>query len=134
MKASTLVRVGRRVPDPFVRLATRRPTRRAVVRQIFTRMPDLLSSAGRKANGIIRFDVVDDTSVDTWYVTFAGGRCDVSRTCPGAPRATIILSSYDFVRLATGADAVRMFTAGKLRLSGDTYFGASVGGLFDLPR
>jgi len=38
------------------------------------------------------------------------------------------------VRLATGADPVKLFSSGKLRLAGDTYFGASVGELFDIPR
>jgi hypothetical protein len=44
------------------------------------------------------------------------------------------MTAYDFARLATGTDPIELFTAGKLRLAGDTYFGASVGELFDLPR
>lgn len=135
MKATTLIRVSRRVPKPLLRLATLRPTRGVVLAQIFKRMPELLSPAGRKANGVIRFDIGDGTTVDTWYVALGGGTCEVSRTPDaGRPRATIMLAPFDFVQLATGADAIKLFADGKLRLAGDTYFGASVGELFDIAR
>jgi putative sterol carrier protein len=104
-----------------------------VLGQIFKRMPELLSPTGRKSNGVIRFDIGDRRAVDTWYVTLARGTCQVSESPDGVrPRVTISLSAYDFVQLATGADAIRLFSAGKLRLAGDTYFGASIGELFDI--
>jgi hypothetical protein len=132
MKAATLVRLTRHVPKPVLRLATRRPTRRLVLGQVFKRMPELLSPAGRKANGVIRFDI---TSGETWFVALGGGgRCEVTQRHAGTPRVTIILSAFDFVQIATGADPVRLFTAGKVRMAGDTYFGASLAELFDLPR
>jgi hypothetical protein len=115
--------------------ATRRPTRGIVLRQIFERMPAMLSPTGRKATGVIRFDVVDGKTVDTWYLQLRNGSCEVSRTIDSVrPRATIIVAPVDFVRLATGADPVKLFTDGKPRLAGDTYFGASVGELFDIPK
>lgn len=135
MKAKTLIRLARRVPSPLLRLSTRRPTRGLVLRQVFSRMPELLSPAGRKASGVIRFEIGEDDDVDTWYVTLGGGTCAVSQSPDGVrPRATIHLSAYDFVRLATGADAIQLFAAGRLRIAGDTYFGASVGELFDIAR
>lgn len=130
MKAQTLIRLARRVPSPLLRMSTSRPTRRLVLRQVFSRMPQLLSPAGRKASGVIRFEIGD---VDTWYVTLGDGTCEVSQSPNGVrPRATIHLSAYDFLRLATGADAIQLFAAGRLRIAGDTYFGASVGELFDI--
>lgn len=136
MRATTLLRVSRRVPSPLLRVATLRPTRGVVLGQIFKRMPELLSPTGRKANGVIRFDIGDRRAVDTWFVSLAGGTCRVSESlADGArPRVTISVSAYDFVQLATGADAIRLFAAGKLRLAGDTYFGASIGELFDIAR
>jgi len=135
VKTTTVARIARRVPTPVLRAATRRPTRGIVLRQIFERMPSLLSPAGRKAKGVIRFDVGDGKAVETWYLRLGDGTCVVSRTNDSVrPRATIIVAPEDFVRLATGADAIKLFTDGKLRLAGDTYFGASVGELFEIPK
>src|SRR5262245_48995764 len=133
MRATTLTRIARRVPDPLLRAATLPPTRGVVLDQIFKRMPELLTPAGRKARGVIRFDIVDGKSVRTWYAVLGDGRCEIRRGAGSPrPRATISIAAYDFVQLATGADPIKLFTAGRLRLAGDTYFGASVGSLFDI--
>ena len=132
MRAATLIGVARRIPAPVVRMVTASPARSVVLRSIFTRMPQLLSPAGRKATGVIRFDVTGRGRVDTWYVSLGGDRCVVGRHGPARPRATIIVSAFDFVQLATGTDPIRLFADGRLRLSGDTYFGASVGAFFAL--
>lgn len=136
MRATTLVGVARHTPRPLLRLATAPPTRGVVIAQIFRHMPQLVSRAGRKARGVIRFDIGAGTGVDTWYATFGDGRCEITRelAAPSRPRVTISLSAYDFVALATGTNPIELFSAGKLRLAGDTYFGASVGELLDLPR
>lgn len=132
MKATTLVGVARRTPAPLLRAATRRPLRRLVIGQVFAHMPELLSDTGRKARGVIRFDIGGGSSVDTWYAEFADGACTTSRHTDSRPRVTISLAAFDFVRLASGSNPIDLFSAGRLRLAGDTYFGASVGELFDL--
>ena len=132
MKASTLVGVARRTPTPMLRLATRPPLRRLVIGQVFANMPDLLSHTGRKARGVIRFDIDCGSRVDTWYVALGDGTCTTTRAVATRPRVTISLSAFDFVRLASGSNPIELFSAGRLRLAGDTYFGASVGELFDL--
>lgn len=135
MKATTLTRIARHVPSPLLHVATRRRTRGVVLSQIFRRMPEMLTPTGRKARGAIRFDIGDGQNVDTWYAVLANGICETSRELDSArPRVTISISAYDFVRLVTGADPIKLFTAGKLRLAGDTYFGASVAELFDIPK
>ena len=133
MKAKTLIRLTRIVPNSLLRLAVLPPTRGIVLGQIFKRMPEMLTPTGRKATGVIRFDIGDRDSVDTWYVSLDNGVCGVSRPPETTrPRAKIIVSAFDFVQLATGADPIVLFAAGKLRLAGDTYFGASIGELFDI--
>jgi hypothetical protein len=132
MKASTLVGVARHTPTPLLRLATYPPLRRLVIKQIFAGMPELLSNTGRKARGVIRFDIDCGSRVDTWYAVLGDGQCATSRHAEARPRVTISLSAFDFVRLASGSNAIELFSAGGLRLAGDTYFGASVGELFDL--
>ncbi|WP_116996668.1 SCP2 sterol-binding domain-containing protein [Desertimonas flava] len=132
MKATTLVSVARRTPRPILRMATRRPASGAVIGQVFRRMPELLSPAGRKARGVIRFDIRTGSAVETWYATFGAGTCTTGRRVDTRPRVTISLEALDFVQLASGTDPIELFRAGRLRLAGDTYFGASVGELFDL--
>jgi len=132
MKATTLVAVARRTPTPLLRLATRRPWRGVVLGQIFGHMPELLSATGRKARGVIRFDIGQGSDVETWYAVLADGVCTTGRTVDARPRVTISLSAFDVVQLATGREPIELFRAGRLRLAGDTYFGASVGELFDL--
>lgn len=135
MRATTLTRIARHLPRPILRVAAMPPTRRMLLRQVFARMPELLTPTGRKATGVIRFDIVDGSARDTWYAVFADGTCEIARQLESVrPRATISMSAFDFVQLATGADPIKLFTAGKLRLAGDTYFGASVGELFDIPK
>lgn len=134
VRAATLVGLARHTPRPVLRLATMSPTRSVVVGQIFKRMPELVSAAGRKARGVIRFDIGTGSGVDTWYVVFADGTCETTREVTARPRVTISMPASAFVELATGTQPIELFSAGKLRLAGDTYFGASVGELFDLPR
>jgi predicted lipid carrier protein YhbT len=134
VNAASLIRITRRLPDTWLRAAMSSPARRVIVGTIFRRMPELLSPAGRKARAVVRFDVTVGRAVDTWYLELDVGGCTVSRACVRRPRSTVVLSAYDLVRLAAGADPVLLFREGRLRLSGDTYFGASIGTLFDLPR
>ena len=81
---------------------------------------------------MIRFDIGRGSDVQTWYAVFADGGCTTGRSVDARPRVTISLSAFDFVQLATGSNPIDLFSGGKLRLAGDTYFGASVGELFDL--
>jgi hypothetical protein len=106
--------------------------RGVVLGQIFRRMPELVSPAGRKARGVIRFDIGHGRDVETWYAVFADGACTTARSVAARPRVTISLSAFDFVQLATGRNPIDLFSGGRLRLAGDTYFGASVAELFDL--
>ena len=96
-------------------------------------MPELLSHTGRKARGVIRFDIDCGSRVDTWYAVLGDGTCDDDPSRRDSPTGHhLVVSAFDFVRLASGSNPIELFSAGGLRLAGDTYFGASVGELFDL--
>jgi len=71
-----------------------------------------------KVKTVFQFKLSAPASV--WTVDLDGGTGSVSEGASKAPKCTLELSDGDFMAMCTGkADAMKLFTSGKLKISGD---------------
>lgn len=88
---------------------------------------------GGPVNGVIHWRILDrpDGGHDLYESIVSNDSCTVHREQTGEPRVTINLSGTELLRLAAGEGSPTvMFFSGKLRITGDIRFAATVGNLF----
>ncbi len=79
-----------------------------------------------KAKTIFLFKLSGPDS--TWTVNLKDGAGAVSKGAGAAPQCTLELSDADFMAMATGqADAMKLFSTGKLKISGDVMASQKLG-------
>jgi hypothetical protein len=88
---------------------------------------------GGPVNGVIHWRILDrpDGGHDLYESILSNDACTVHREQTNEPRVTLNLSGTELLRLASGErSATVMFFSGKLRITGDIRFAATVGDLF----
>jgi hypothetical protein len=138
--------LGSASPEEFARLvcdataaelagALREPELRTrVLDEVFSRMSRRYR--GGPVNGVIHWQILDrpDGGHDLYENVLSHATCTVHRQRTGEPRVTISLSGTELLKLATGEHSPTvMFFSGRLRLTGDIRFAATVGNLFGAP-
>jgi putative sterol carrier protein len=133
--AATLARLARRTPQPLLRAATIPPLRTMVVAEVFRRMPSQLKTTAAPPDAVIRWDIGDEDSAETWYLVFEEGRARTTTRAPETnPRTVLSVSAIDFLRLAAGTEPpMALFQSGRIRISGDLFFAAQLQNLFAIP-
>jgi hypothetical protein len=90
---------------------------------------------GGPVNGVIHWRILDrpDGGHDLYESVLSDCACTVHTEQTGEPRATINLSGTELLKLAAGerSPAVMLFS-GRLRITGDIRFAATVGNLFGM--
>lgn len=71
---------------------------------------------------------------DRYQVVIAKGACEVEKDGERSPRVGFELKPVDFLKLVSGnADGPAMFMSGRLKITGDLMFAASVQAFFRIP-
>ena len=79
-----------------------------------------------KAKTVFQFKLSNPDAV--WTVNLKDGAGSVSEGAGAAPQCTLELSDADFMAMATGqADAMKLFSSGKLKISGDVMASQKLG-------
>ncbi|SRR5260221_166903 len=108
-----------------------------VLDEIFRRMGDHFRADRAKGQTVAVHFVITggpDGSSDSYQASIKDGVCTTSKELTEHPRATITADGVHFLRLVTGGSGgVELFLKGKLKISGDMMFAASVAGWFAIP-
>lgn len=141
--------LGSLEPEQFARLISRassdqiegvmaRPElREGILDEVFRRMGEHYESdKARSTEAVVRWRIGDGDEEPLRYeCVLSGGTCTVSKEPVHEPRATIMLRSAEFLKLASGnASAPTMFMTGKLKVAGDVGFAAGLTKLFRIPK
>ncbi len=123
-------------------LRTHHPELRSDHPELRTRVLDEVFSRisrryrGGPVNGVIHWRILDrpDGGHDLYESILSNDTCTVHKEQTGEPRVTLNLSGTELLKLVAGerSPAV-MFFSGKLRITGDIRFAATVGNLFGVP-
>lgn len=82
----------------------------------------------------IQFVVTDNGAEHAYSVVIANGSCDVRSERAESPRVTLTTDLVSFAKLIAGKeDGMRLFMAGKLKVSGDLMFSTRIMSFFDRP-
>jgi putative sterol carrier protein len=80
------------------------------------------------------FNINDDGSEHAYTVSIKNGTCSTSPQATDNPKTTLKTDLPSFVKLVAGKeDGVKLFMAGKLRVSGDLMFAQRFITMFDRP-
>jgi putative sterol carrier protein len=130
-------RLVRELPDEALRELLRGEARRAVLDEVFRRMPEYVDSArARGMNAVFGWKITGaaDGGSDRYRVVIADGEVRAGREIDAQPQLTLVLDGVEFLKLVTGnSNPVMAFMTGKLKLKGDVAFAARLPGLFRIP-
>lgn len=108
-----------------------------VLDEIFKRMGDHFRADKAKGQTVAVHFVITggpDGGRNSYQAFIKDGVCTTSKELTEHPRTTITADGVPFLRLVTGgAGGVELFLKGKLKVSGDMMFAASVAGWFAIP-
>ena len=113
--------------------------RRVVLSAIFRAMPrqlDRRRAAASGEEGTVEWRIRDgEGGVDIWTLTVADGRAKTRRGGADRPRTRIEMHTGDFFAAATGnADALELWTQGRIQIDGDIWFAGTLADMFRVPR
>jgi putative sterol carrier protein len=128
----------RNAPPERIDQLMRSPARRVVLEAIFWQMPRQLDRRlAASADAAVRWQITGRTGggEDVFQLEIQDGRCRVIRgEGERTPRLTVTVDGADFVRIATGgADPMRAYFSGQLRLAGDIMAAAKLVSMFRIP-
>jgi putative sterol carrier protein len=114
------------------------PHRGDMLAAIFNRMPGLFRpDKAASVSAIIRWNLTSTTSPDpaVWSVVIADGACSVSDDPSLAPKVSLTMGGYTFLRLISGnASPAMLVMTGKVKVNGDFATAAGIANYFDLPK
>ena len=133
-----LARFVKRTPGKELRRIMHGERRAAILKEIFTRMPDVFrADRAGSLNAIVHWRVGDrpDGGAELYEMAIADGRCVVAEEAARVPNLTLSLGAVDFLNLVTGnAHAVGLVMRGKLKTKGDLGLTAMSPTLFEPPK
>lgn len=121
-------------------LAEHEELREFLLEELFRRMADhLIVEKTRNFSMVVTWNFTNGTadSPPVVYQTLVEeGLCTSAPDLDLAPDATVTISVYDFIRMATGGNALAMsmFVSGKIKIRGDYSVAARFVSFFDIPR
>ncbi len=112
--------------------------RKAVLDEIFVRMPDVFRPEKAGAtDAVVHWRIADrpDGGEDTYELVIAGGTCTVSATPLRQPRLALTIGAVDFLKMVTGnANPMTLFLRGRMKAKGDLGLATRFPSLFDIPK
>lgn len=111
-----------------------------LLEELFRRMSDhLIPEKTRNLSMVVTWNFTNgamDEPPFVYQTLVEDGMCTSAPDLGMAPDATVTISVYDFLRMATGgnATAVSMFVAGKIKVRGDYSVVMRFIGFFDIPK
>jgi NAD(P)-dependent dehydrogenase (short-subunit alcohol dehydrogenase family)/putative sterol carrier protein len=98
---------------------------------IFEKMPSVFDAAAAAGKDVTFQFNLSGAGGGDWAVIVKDGKCNVSAGKVDNPTTTIVMDGSDFVDLITGKlDGMKAFSAGKLKVKGDTMKSQLLGKLF----
>jgi (3R)-3-hydroxyacyl-CoA dehydrogenase / 3a,7a,12a-trihydroxy-5b-cholest-24-enoyl-CoA hydratase / enoyl-CoA hydratase 2 len=121
--------IPQKVNKPAAAKAGGAPTAAPISADIFRAIGTFLGKhpeIAEKVKTVFQFKLASPASV--WTVDLKSGAGAVSEGAGGAPQCTLEMSDADFMAMATGqADAMKLFSTGKLKISGDVMASQKLG-------
>ena len=103
------------------------------VAQIFEGLPGAFQAENAAGVEVVFGFEISGPGGGTWGVMVKDGKCELAEGAPGSPNCTLSMGDDDFVKMMTGElSAMKAFTGGKLKISGDVMKSQLIEKLFKL--
>ncbi len=90
------------------------------VKGVFERLPEVFQAEAAGGVDVVFQFKIEGGGGGNWYVVVKDGKCEVEEGEHGSPTTTIMMEEGDFVALMEGkANAMSLYTSGRLRIEGD---------------
>jgi hypothetical protein len=128
----------KRSPADHLRRLMQGDQRKAVLDEIFGRMPGVFrSEKAGDTNAVVHWRIADrpDGGEDTYELIIADGSCRVSAAPQRQPKLALTIGAVDFLRVVTGnANPMTLFLRGRMKAKGDLGLATRFPSLFDTPK
>lgn len=134
LDADGLVALVRDADDATIATNVRALGTQAALDRVFAEFPARFDPERAPQQADIQFIVTDDGVEHPYAVQIANGTCTTARTQLDGPRVTLRTDVATFLRLITNqTTGMAAFMSGKLAVSGDLMFAASILNFFRMP-
>jgi hypothetical protein len=140
MSTQSLVNLLAQASKKQLKLLAEHPELRAfLLEELFRRMADhLIAEKTRDLSVVVSWNFTNGAEEPPFvYQTLVeDGLCTSAPDLGLEPDTTVTVSIYDFIRMATGGNALAMsmFVSGKIKVRGDYAVAARFIGLFEIPK
>ena len=138
VEPAEFIQIVKKMSDKDVTALMATDNREAILRAIFSRMPELFrADRAGSTTATTHWSITGrpDGGADEWTVRFADGTCTALPGHDGDATLTLAMSPVDFTKVITkSGNPVMMFMTGKIKAKGDLGLAANIANFFDIPK
>ncbi|WP_076260195.1 SCP2 sterol-binding domain-containing protein [Intrasporangium flavum] len=138
VEPAEFIQIVKKMSDKDVTALMATDNREAILRAIFSRMPELFrADRAGSTTATTHWSISGrpDGGADEWTVRFADGTCTAVPGHEGDATLTLAMSPVDFTKVITkSGNPVMMFMTGKIKAKGDLGLAANIANFFDIPK